>query len=153
MSVWRNDIKCKYMFMFPLNNLAHKELTIIRPMLNTDNPFATLDPSIPTWLTTSPKSCLLSINKAIKISYLYHIQYQGSGKSQSQISVSCWLLVDIHGLVAFPTMPIIIENPSRLSKSTLSKISISEPLKLTYIISYLTTVHPASLPQRVRNKR
>ena len=27
MSVWRNDIKCKYMFMFPLNNLARKELS------------------------------------------------------------------------------------------------------------------------------
>ena len=26
MSVWRNDIKCKYMFMFPLKNLARKEL-------------------------------------------------------------------------------------------------------------------------------
>ena len=25
-SVWRNDIKCKYMFMFPLKNLARKEL-------------------------------------------------------------------------------------------------------------------------------
>ena len=27
-SMWRNDIKCKYMFMFPLKNLAHKGLTI-----------------------------------------------------------------------------------------------------------------------------
>ena len=27
MSVWRNDIKCKYMFMFPLKNLARKVLT------------------------------------------------------------------------------------------------------------------------------
>ena len=26
-SMWSNDIKCKYMFMFPLNNLACKELT------------------------------------------------------------------------------------------------------------------------------
>ena len=26
MSVWRNDIKCKYMFMFPLKKLACKEL-------------------------------------------------------------------------------------------------------------------------------
>ena len=26
MSVWRNDIKCKYMFMFPLKNWARKEL-------------------------------------------------------------------------------------------------------------------------------
>ena len=26
MSVWRNDIKCKYMFLFPLKNLARKEL-------------------------------------------------------------------------------------------------------------------------------
>ena len=26
MSVWRNDIKCKYMFMFPLKNLARKGL-------------------------------------------------------------------------------------------------------------------------------
>ena len=26
MSVWRNDIKCKYMLMFPLKNLACKEL-------------------------------------------------------------------------------------------------------------------------------
>ena len=24
-SMWSNDIKCKYMFMFPLNNLARKE--------------------------------------------------------------------------------------------------------------------------------
>ena len=24
--MWRNDIKCKYMFLFPLNNLAHKGL-------------------------------------------------------------------------------------------------------------------------------
>ena len=28
-SIWSNDIKCKYMFMFPLNNLARKELTLI----------------------------------------------------------------------------------------------------------------------------
>ena len=27
-SMWSNDIKCKYMFMFPLNNLARKELGI-----------------------------------------------------------------------------------------------------------------------------
>ena len=27
-SMWRNDIKCKYMFMFPLKNLAHKGLII-----------------------------------------------------------------------------------------------------------------------------
>ena len=27
MSMWSNDIKCKYMFMFPLGNSAHKELT------------------------------------------------------------------------------------------------------------------------------
>ena len=26
-SMWRNDIKCKYMFMFPLKNLARKGLT------------------------------------------------------------------------------------------------------------------------------
>ena len=26
MSVWRNDIKYKYMFMFPLRNLARKKL-------------------------------------------------------------------------------------------------------------------------------
>ena len=26
-SMWSNDIKCKYMFMFPLKNLARKELT------------------------------------------------------------------------------------------------------------------------------
>ena len=26
MSVWRNDIKCKYMFMFPLKKLARNEL-------------------------------------------------------------------------------------------------------------------------------
>ena len=25
--MWRNDTRCKYMFMFPLNNLAHKGLT------------------------------------------------------------------------------------------------------------------------------
>ena len=25
--MWRNDTKCKYMFMFPLKNLAHKGLT------------------------------------------------------------------------------------------------------------------------------
>ena len=24
MSIWRNDIKCKYMLLFPLKNLAHK---------------------------------------------------------------------------------------------------------------------------------
>ena len=28
MSVWRNDITCKYMFMFPLKNLACKGLTL-----------------------------------------------------------------------------------------------------------------------------
>ena len=28
MSMWRNDTKCKYMFMFPLKNLAHKGLTL-----------------------------------------------------------------------------------------------------------------------------
>ena len=26
LSMWSNDIKCKYMFMFPLQNLARKEL-------------------------------------------------------------------------------------------------------------------------------
>ena len=26
-SMWSNDMKCKYMFMFPLQNLAHKGLT------------------------------------------------------------------------------------------------------------------------------
>ena len=28
-SVWRNDMKCKYMFMFPLKNLARKELSTL----------------------------------------------------------------------------------------------------------------------------
>ena len=28
-SVWRNDIKCKYMFMFPQKNLAHKGLKFL----------------------------------------------------------------------------------------------------------------------------
>ena len=27
-SMWSNDIKCKYMFIFPLQNLARKELII-----------------------------------------------------------------------------------------------------------------------------
>ena len=27
MSMWKNDIKCKYMFMLPLNNVAHKGLS------------------------------------------------------------------------------------------------------------------------------
>ena len=27
-SMWRNDIKCKYMFMIPLKNLAHKGLML-----------------------------------------------------------------------------------------------------------------------------
>ena len=31
LSVWRNDIKCKYMFMFSLKNLACKGLTIGHP--------------------------------------------------------------------------------------------------------------------------
>ena len=26
--MWKNDIKCKYMFMFSLNNLAHKGLNL-----------------------------------------------------------------------------------------------------------------------------
>ena len=26
--MWSNDIECKYMFMFPLQNLAHKELNV-----------------------------------------------------------------------------------------------------------------------------
>ena len=30
MSVWRNDIKYKYMFMFPLKNLARKEMRFWR---------------------------------------------------------------------------------------------------------------------------
>ena len=32
--VWRNDIKCKYMFMFPLKNLARKELLLIERQLH-----------------------------------------------------------------------------------------------------------------------
>ena len=28
-SMWRNDIKCKYMFMFPLKNLARKGLKLL----------------------------------------------------------------------------------------------------------------------------
>ena len=31
MSMWRKDIKCKYMFFFPLKNLARKGLTTIVP--------------------------------------------------------------------------------------------------------------------------
>ena len=30
-SMWSNDIKCKYMFMFPLQNLARKELMLCFP--------------------------------------------------------------------------------------------------------------------------
>ena len=28
--MWRNDMKCKYMFMFPLKNLARKGLKILQ---------------------------------------------------------------------------------------------------------------------------
>ena len=28
-SMWSNDIKCKYVFMLPLQNLARKELTFV----------------------------------------------------------------------------------------------------------------------------
>ena len=31
-SIWSNDIKCKYMFVFPLHNLARKELTCAVPL-------------------------------------------------------------------------------------------------------------------------
>ena len=34
-SMWRNDIKCKYMFMFPQKNLARKGLKRIRWINNT----------------------------------------------------------------------------------------------------------------------
>ena len=34
-SMWRNDIKCKYMFMFILKNLAHKGLVISKWVLAT----------------------------------------------------------------------------------------------------------------------
>ena len=29
--MWSNDKKCKYMFMFPLQNLARKELNHVNP--------------------------------------------------------------------------------------------------------------------------
>ena len=72
---------------------------------------------------------MLSVHEAIKISYLYHLVCQGSRNSQksdvSNHSVVCW-----HGSVAFPILPIDIENLSRLSKCTLPIISIPKPLKL-----------------------
>ena len=32
-SMWNNDLKCKFVFMFPLRNLARKELLILADML------------------------------------------------------------------------------------------------------------------------
>ena len=32
MFMWRNDIKCKYMFLFPLKKLAHKGLKGSKPL-------------------------------------------------------------------------------------------------------------------------
>ena len=76
------------------------------------------------------KSYMLSLHEAIKISYLYHLAHQGSRNSQksdvSNHSVVCW-----HGSIAFPILPIDIENLSQLSKCTLPIISIPKPLKLS----------------------
>ena len=73
---------------------------------------------------------MLSVHEAIKISYAYHLACLGSRNSQksdvSNHSVVCW-----HGSVAFPILPIDIENLSRLSKCTLPIISIPKPLKLS----------------------
>ena len=33
-SMWSNNTKCKYMFMFPLKNLAHKELRMLHRTLS-----------------------------------------------------------------------------------------------------------------------
>ena len=65
---------------------------------------------------------VLSVHEAMKISYSHHLACQGSRNSQksdvSNHSVVCW-----HGSVAFPILPIDIENLSRLSKCTLPIIA------------------------------
>ena len=85
----------------------------------------------------------------VTISNSYHLQCQGARNCQSQMSVTCWLFVDIHGSIAFPILPIDIDNPSRLSKRTLSIISISQPLKLSMLkhghIVYIDGRHPQCL--------
>ena len=70
------------------------------------------------------KSYMLSVHEAIKISYSYHLWCQRWRNCQ-KMSVTCWMVVDIHGSVAFSKLPIYMENLSRLSKHTLSIISIS----------------------------
>ena len=79
-------------------------------------------------------SCMLSVHTSIKISYLYHLRCECRRNCQSQMSVTCWLFVDIHGSVTFPILPIDTENPFRLSKRTLSimfspfNLQISHPV-------------------------
>ena len=52
--MWRNDIKCEYMFMFPLKYLARKEILIN----NDDTPSICEIYSYWPWL---PATCLLSV--------------------------------------------------------------------------------------------
>ena len=39
LSMWSNDIRCKYMFMFPLKNLARKGLIFVRRRHENMSPF------------------------------------------------------------------------------------------------------------------
>ena len=43
------------------------------------------------------------------------------------MSVTYWLVVDIHGSVTFPILPIDIENPFRLSKRTIENVDFLAP--------------------------
>ena len=88
------------------------------------------------------KSYMLSLYEAIKILYSYHLRCQGWRNCQKHVKSLVGLVVDFHGSVAFPILPIDIENVSRLSKHTLSMILSYYPRKLTNNVSYLTNVHP-----------
>ena len=72
MSVWRNDIKYKYMFMFPLENLACKELTKTEW---DSEPWATYHPPQAAAIQTRP-----SLGDPAR---LYHATWGRSSQSHS----------------------------------------------------------------------
>ena len=63
MSLWRNDMNCKYMFMFPIKNLAHKV-----------NKRLTIDPC----LHNSHHNCCITQQKNGSRSHLYYAMVASS---------------------------------------------------------------------------
>ena len=62
--MWSNDIKCKYMFMFPLNNLARKELMMSNTILHIrrhhskwSTSFSEILPQVVCWYVSHCNAC------------------------------------------------------------------------------------------------